>query len=255
MNFERANDLLTGRCSTRRKIANNTYLERRDDTIVVRLHNTDILHFSPLGDVKFDTGGWKTVTTKARMNEFQRIARLYSDRGVWYLRLGKGYSDSAETFPYQDGMVVHPDGTVTGAGEDPAKMIKLKRKIKSYVTGYMAAFVAGKVPAPSAGDCFYCHMVTEDGASLGETTHNVNHLEMHIAEKYYVPSLLVRAVKRFRVAPVGNHALAVAWSPDSPSHYPEGITEAFGGSFESIGLEQLTKSLRRYLTEQFGMQA
>ena len=255
MNYQTANDQLTGRCSTRRKIANNTYLERNGDDINIRLHNTVIMTFKPNGDVSFDSGGWRTVTTKQRMNEFQNIARFYTDRGIWYMRLGQSWSDNAKQFAFDDGIMVHSDGSVTGEGEDPAKLLKLKRRIKTYVEGYLKAFVAGSVPAPSNGDCWYCLMITQNGQSLGEVNHYTSHLDSHLDEKYYVPSMLIRAVKRFRVAPVGQHALAIAWSPESPSRYPEGITKAFGGTFEKYGLEQLTKSLRRYITEQYGMQA
>ena len=53
-------------------IANNTveYI-KPDGTKVIRLHHTDILEFPPRGGVIFNSGGWKTVTTKSRMNEFQ----------------------------------------------------------------------------------------------------------------------------------------------------------------------------------------
>lgn len=255
MDYGKATNLLTGRNEQRRKIANNTYLERRGENIAVHLHSTDVLTFHPNGDVQFDTAGWKTVTTKQRMNKFQNVARIWSDKGVWYVRVGTQWQDNTEPIPYADGLIVHSDGSVTGQGEDPARMLKLKRKIKSFVSEYMEAFSAGNVPAPSNGDCFYCHMVTDEGRSLGEVNHDVSHLESHITEKYFVPSLLVRAIKRFPVAPVGQHVLAIAWSPESSSRYPEGITKAFGGSFERIGLEQLTKSLKRYMTEQFGMQS
>jgi len=84
MNYLKANDQLSGRCKDRRKIANNTYLERRaNGNIALRLHNTDVLTFSPNGDVRFDSGGWLTVTTKQRMNEFQDVAKIWSTKGVW----------------------------------------------------------------------------------------------------------------------------------------------------------------------------
>lgn len=54
-----------------RKVANNTYLQRRSEgRLAVKLHNTDILTFHPDGSVVFTTGGWKTMTTKERMNRF-----------------------------------------------------------------------------------------------------------------------------------------------------------------------------------------
>jgi hypothetical protein len=79
--YQEADEQLTGRCHKRRKIANNTWLERRstnfdsdiedpDDEIAVRLHNTDVVTFRRDGAITLNTGGWFTVTTKERINRF-----------------------------------------------------------------------------------------------------------------------------------------------------------------------------------------
>jgi hypothetical protein len=88
MNFKTANEKLQGRCSKRRKIANNTYLERREDgSIAVRLHYTDIIIFFPNGDTVLDASNWHTFTTKARMNEFMSTGwHVYQKNYNWYLR-------------------------------------------------------------------------------------------------------------------------------------------------------------------------
>jgi hypothetical protein len=52
------------------KIANNTWLRGSgtdSDPFVITLHVTDIVTVTP-GTVAFNTGGWKTVTTKERMH-------------------------------------------------------------------------------------------------------------------------------------------------------------------------------------------
>src|SRR4029077_16768691 len=71
MNYQQAAEQLVGRCRERRKIANNTYLIRRDtDEIAVRLHATDVLTFFADGRIRVNTGGYHTVTTVARINAF-----------------------------------------------------------------------------------------------------------------------------------------------------------------------------------------
>ena len=50
MTYQEATKLLTGRCRDRRKLENNTYLERHheapgEDSFAVRLHSTDVLLF------------------------------------------------------------------------------------------------------------------------------------------------------------------------------------------------------------------
>jgi hypothetical protein len=67
-------------------VANNTRLfERTDGTIAVRYHNTDIIGINEDGTFSLTAGGWHTVTTMQRIREFSP-AKLYSERGEWFLR-------------------------------------------------------------------------------------------------------------------------------------------------------------------------
>lgn len=264
MTYESANGQLTGRNSERRKIANNTYLERRSDNkIAIRLHNTDILTFSPNGDITLDSGGWKTVTTKARMNDYLPC-RIWSERGVWYVHL------NGTKVPYADSMVIHSDGTITGQAEDPQGVMKLKRRIARYSQAFIEAFIAGEVPVPSNGDCWYCALRTAkvetvaigngiakmasdfgtNGKTLGEAFRDTSHLEMHMEEKYYVPSLLARAIERFPVSQAANWLIGSKWDTAADE-----MTRKTAFKAGLVCKDQLQRSLRRYITEQFGMQA
>lgn len=260
MTYETANEQLTGRNRDRRKLANNTYLERRGQNIAVRLHSTDIATFRPDGSVTLDSGGWRTVTTKARMNEFadwpgsQRYNRIWSDRGVWYL----GVND--RTVAFADGITIHRNGRITGEAEDPKGIMRLKRQISRYAHAYINALMSGELPAPGAGDCWFCAMTItspkkDKGKGLGEAYHDTEHLTSHMQEKYYVPALLMRAVKRFPVSRVAEGVLAELWGGNNPMDAYPTIQKIFGSSWGNIAREQLQRSLRRYITEQFGMQA
>lgn len=62
---------LQGRCKESRKLQNNTYAQRRySGQIAIRLHATDILTFHEDGRINVSTGGWDTVTTRSRMNDY-----------------------------------------------------------------------------------------------------------------------------------------------------------------------------------------
>lgn len=58
-----------------RKIANNTTLERHGECIALRLHSTVIVSWTPDDVVMLNSGGYRTVTTKARMNAALRGTR------------------------------------------------------------------------------------------------------------------------------------------------------------------------------------
>lgn len=102
MNYTDASNILGPR--DHKKVANNTTLRRlpcsigRGPVIVLRLHETDILTFRP-ESVTYDTGGWRTVTTKSRFNQFGPSGvRVYSDKGEWSV-----YREGEYVGPYEDG--------------------------------------------------------------------------------------------------------------------------------------------------------
>lgn len=214
--FRQADEALQGRNSARRKLMNNTYLERQEDgSIAVKLHNTDVVTYRQNGDIMLDSGGWLTVTTKGRMNEYGPQGwRVYSQRGVWYVGDVATWDD-AKALVYRDGMVFHLDGMVTGAGEKTdADAVKLTRKAIRKYADLCAAAVP--LPMPSSGDCFYCVMKTEDGKSLGDAV-NSDHLQAHIEDGYIVPSLVWAALTEAGYDPQRQiiHALTFTKEPSN----------------------------------------
>ena len=243
MNYQEAAAQLTGRNSQRRKVGNNTYLERRGEDIALRLHNTDIITFHPNGDTTLDTGGWTTVTTKARMNEFMPAGWYISQsKGQWYIGLLPHTSEpSKDVALYADGCVLHSNGTVSGAEslEAVKERIALRKQVAKYAKDYIKAFRAGKVPKPSNGDCWGCLMVD---AKTGKTAfRGEDHILSHLKEKYYVPSLLVRATENFPISQVAKWTVAFHWYEGSDL-----------GSMAEIGYEQLQKAIYRYCLRELG---
>ena len=248
MNYTDANDKLTGRNHDRRKIGNNTYLERRDDDIALRLQNTDILLYHPDGKITLNSGGWRTVTTKARINEFLPAEwSLWQERGVWYLAYGNSYQSHHKVAVYDDGTVLSPDGTYTGAESLSVveSKLKLRRRVAKYSKDYVTALFDGKVPAPGAGDCFYCQLKSADGRTMGENFRDDSHILSHLDEKYYVPSLLTRAFEVMPVSQVMKWAVGEKWYPDQ---FPQN-----GHSFADKWIkQQIAKTINRYMLRQLG---
>jgi hypothetical protein len=82
-----------------RKLANNTYVEADSDgSIGVRFHNTRILTFHPEGSFTVNTGGYRSVTTKQRLNALLPSGyRIFSERYTWKISTPEG------TFQFEDG--------------------------------------------------------------------------------------------------------------------------------------------------------
>jgi len=241
--YKEADALLQGRNHQRRKLANNTWLERREDgSIAVRLHSTDVITYLPDGSTVYDSGGWRTVTTKDRINRFGRRGWcVWSDRGEW--KIGRssdrwGY-DAESVRPYADGVRIGPRGGVYGdaSAADLAERRELKAKIRAY-----AELCVKSVPLsmPSSGDCWYCSMQTDGGEALGDALKDTSHLISHMDEGYVVPSLVWRALEENGCRPERQVYHAIA--------FRDGLG-AYGGS----GARVIRASVVKHLARRFGL--
>ena len=181
----------TGR-GGRRKLQNNTYLERIDEhTVGVRLHDTHVVKLHDDGSTSLDSGGWHTMTTKERINDYidYPLLRVTSDRGRWYLATGWGAEDRIHRFfdgiRIKDGKVLNPRRAEMKAQDEREKGIE--KRMAKYIKGFIAALKSPEgIPQPGPGDCWGC----TSGGAMGNS-----HLLDHFDEDYFVPTLLVNAYK------------------------------------------------------------
>ncbi len=76
-----------------RKIAENTVVERIDaDTIGIRFWATIIVKIHRNGQYTLNSGGYRTVTTKNRINDYAPV-NIYQTAGIWYLSHGVQFYD------------------------------------------------------------------------------------------------------------------------------------------------------------------
>lgn len=88
------------RNANRRKVGNNTYAEiLYDGSVAIRLHNTDVVKIHPNGLYTLNSGGWQTVTTKDRINQYSP-RRVYQRNFEWFVDI------DGKEHPFIDGMVV-----------------------------------------------------------------------------------------------------------------------------------------------------
>lgn len=196
-----------------------TRLQRREDgSIAVRYQATDVVTYRPDGTIALDSGGWLTSTTKARINEYTR-AHVYAVKGQWALSDGPSW-EARQTSVYYDGMLIDENGTPFApkfpTKTDTAIKRQLDRAVSAYIRGFAAMIEAGELEPPSSGDCWGCLMNPVDakpvtqgpfGRANRPTPHGrveimgVDHYLSHMGlgedadERYYVPSLLVNAIK------------------------------------------------------------
>ncbi len=236
-----------------------------DENICIRLGETWILDYYQDGRIYLDAGVWKTRTTMMRMNEYLPLPwKVFQRRSIWWLW---NYETKKE-WPFANNICIQPDGTVIQEGENPQAQQKLIKKINRYANDFMEALVKGEVPAPSGGDCWHCSMreaageiktgvLHEDGSltnqaqvgpglngrTLGELNGNTGHIFNHIKEKYYVSSLLMRAIEVNPISRVGMRVLGSLWQEGA-----EPIE-----SMHSVFKDQAGKSLKKYIKSQLGI--
>jgi hypothetical protein len=97
---------------TSRKLGNNTYARiLSDGSVAIRYHETDVVTIHPDDTATLRTGGWKTYTTRARMDEYSPVL-VYGkcqtrswDSGDWTVRPKHG--EWTVEFPFEEGMRVN----------------------------------------------------------------------------------------------------------------------------------------------------
>jgi hypothetical protein len=219
-------------------------LVRDGENLAVRLHATNVVTYHPDGRITLDSGGWRTVTTKDRIDKYAPI-NLWTRNGQWFV--GPNWNYTGAEAIYQDGMVINPDLSFSGVmslKEAKAEQ-KLRSEVRKYAKGYLAALKAGKVPAPSGGDCWYCSLKeVGTGKPLGELTDKGQngHIREHMKKKYYVPSLAWNALEAMGASQVMRLNLAVYQGMTDQKPWP--------GDFVD---EQIEKAIRRYCYRELGL--
>ena len=215
-----------------RPIANNTRIEQLDDgTIGIKLHDTYIVkYYSNEGNPKWDSdtiqlnsGGWRTVTTRDRMNRFCPL-HVWTEKSVMYVSQSNWYEihnnpNESKIYHFEDRMFFQPDGTVWKkdvngtpielkpySKKDEQKKRKQLNQIDTFIRNYLNKLTSGKMDKPGNGDCLYCQfeLTPDHGIELGTLTKdgyqpgvfdNSSHLISHMKEKYYVPSIVWNAIR------------------------------------------------------------
>lgn len=76
-----------------RKIGNNTYAYiEYDGSVSIALHGTVVVRLFENGLVQLNSGGWRTSTTKDRINKYSPVG-VYQKNYEWFLSDGRPFED------------------------------------------------------------------------------------------------------------------------------------------------------------------
>lgn len=100
----------------------------------LRLHETEVFRQEPGGVVTLNSGGWRTVTTKNRINSMLPAGwGIYSQNG-WRVRTP--YGEGGTDVPFLDGAKFHGDGLLMEARRYAAQEARIQRERKQ-IAGYI----------------------------------------------------------------------------------------------------------------------
>ncbi len=223
-NYAQALEYLGGK--KERPYAHNTRIEidtlnLGHEVVTVKYHGNPVVNMFPDGTNTYSSCGWKTSTTKERINWFLPDGfSLYQEKSVWHI----ANRNKGEGYVFADGIAIDSNGSVYNAAPDNENeaIKKTIKAIKKFVDGYIKALLSGEVEQPGAGDCFYCQMVTTDGRNLGEVSGS-DHLISHMEESYYVPSMLVNADKFKGMSILARSTIAQIWQGETTSDWQRDI--------------------------------
>jgi hypothetical protein len=209
-----------------KKMGNNRYLRREGDNIVFRLHNTDLVTITPEGVITLRYEGWATMVTCRSFEEILPYRFSCKDGLILLYKLNEeglgndGYYSNP--FTIQDGTLILPDGTIENAAPSSlvGDMAAKKKAILKYAEKFADAFILRQVPLPSGGCCFDCQF----------GFNGTEHLDSHLEEEYFVPSLLARAVE------------------NAPSYYREMVWRYWGDTGDGWW-DQVWESVRNYVAK------
>lgn len=183
--FRRAKNAEVGKV-----IANNTYVVKIGDDYGIKLYDTIIMRYSQNGNVVLNSGGYRTATTKQRINEYAHNFHIIQENGMWFVG-GRG-----EPVLFEDNMVIPRHGVLENP--DTMNLVIAKRNVdrmvSKYIKGYINDMMVNGIHQPGAGDCWCCLMTSTDNPNELEAM-GYDHYLSHFEEKYYVPSIFYKAIK------------------------------------------------------------
>jgi len=184
--FAKARDKTVGK-----KIAGHTYIVQVGESYAVRLHETNIVTFHKDGSIVLFSGGYRTRTTKERMNDAlaSRGVQITQEQGLWYVNSGDTKSLFTEHFTLSDGGVIPQNND---AATRIAKQ-KIDKLVSVYIKGFINHIVEAGIEEPDSGDCWNC-LLKDAAHPERPDPMGVDHYLHHFEEKYYVPALFANAV-------------------------------------------------------------
>tara|TARA_R100000306_G_C4367031_1_gene138162 strand:- start:499 stop:1416 length:918 start_codon:yes stop_codon:yes gene_type:complete len=210
----------------------NTRLWWRGSDVAVQYHNTDIILLKRKGQVVLNDGGWRTATTKSRLNEFSDPF-IWSEKGTWYFSLGKEDYIWNTPITIKDGEVIKSDSSGYGMFSQKKNdggllrntvepwrnhSVAQQKAIRGYALAYKNRALSGVLKA-QCPNCFRGDMTSQQWK---------DHLRGHLKDKVYPRELGIRIIREWM------HPGSLSYSPQYRQKCPGLQPSKFRLSFPAL---------------------
>jgi hypothetical protein len=182
-----------------------------------------------------DKYGSREAWQEAYLADFRQAREQRREHKAWVERNRVRFSDGMEI--NADGYAPRPNRKeLERAASRHRKLERSKRRINEFVSGAVRELKENGLPMPGPGDCWYCALIDENGKPWGDMS-SCDHLDEHIREGYYVPSMFVNALRERGYHDAGVY-IHLGMRPE------DGI---MGGAGSTVNADTVARDLRRYL--------
>lgn len=219
--------------------------------IVFRLWETDIVRVTDK-EIILSSGGWRTMTTKMKINKVLdelgfgygsevRDLRVGSYKGSWSIG-GAWFADKeSASDKFFDGIRFSRRTGKTLNGTVGKLAVKREERLKKQITDYGKMLKHRLMTQgglhPAAGDCLYCNCSLDKMTKAGKVFPDNDHIMLHIKDKYIHGSLNVLALLW-----AGWRKEQLFWQVGQP-----------GTPMDERSADRLTKTVQKFLKAQAGM--
>ena len=216
MNYTKTLDLLQGvndyTLYQRLDKGNTLGISYKDESLAVRYYWTDVITWKPDRRIILNSGGWRTYTTKDRINHYLQYppwktgwfskpvdCYISQKNSQWYIERENYREGNYEKPLFYDGVVLNSKGTILKPKQIDRKTKTTLRLIEKYIRKLSHCIrneqLLHNYLSNTSGDCWYCLFHEKDsGRPWGNAIGNQEHLTSHIKEGYIMGSLIYNAL-------------------------------------------------------------
>jgi len=178
---------------TRLIALNTVQIDFEDGGYIIRFHQTNIVNKKPNGNIVLNTDGWRTLTTKERINWFlPHGIHLYQENFKWFLYIETDNGNKIQ--PFYDGIEITPTGEIVNPKvtiKQFKEQLKLSDQLNKLIKQYAKQITENNLEQIMQTSCPKCQTVLYYNPNKEEIR---QHLLEHLRTNTFSTEILEQAL-------------------------------------------------------------